>query len=173
MKNIILCILLLQISFCSYGQEISLTCKQINYQVALSEYFLYKVTVENQTNSVYYTWYGNVDMTHDDYKKAIDEHFYRRKKGDFSFLSAAFELVGQQHYDSDKEFDKDFFLKKLLPNEKFIYYIFSKETTTVSVRSNVVVISEIDMKKHLELTIFNSWLHKDMECVIFDGCKIN
>lgn len=173
MKNIILCILLSQISLCSYGQKVSLSCKQINYKTALSELFLYKVTVVNHTSSVYYTWYGNVDMTHKDYKKAIVEHFYRRKNGDFSFLSAAFELIGQKHYDSDKEFDRDFFLKKLFPKEKFTYYIFSKKTNTSSVRSKVAVVPEINMKKHLELTIFNSWLHKDTECVIFDGYKIN
>lgn len=173
MKKYLFLILLLQISFCLYGQKVDLNCKQLKYRISNSEYFLYKVTVANHTNFVYYTWYGNVDMTNKDYKKAIVEHFYRRKKGDFSFLNSAFELMGQKHYDSDKEFDKDFFLKKLSPKEKFTYYIFSKKINATSVRNKVAVVPEIDMKKHLELTIFNSWVHKDKECVIFDGYKIN
>lgn len=115
--------LLLFLNSLCISTDIDVSTKQIPFFMDGKEYYISQISVFNNSQTIYYTWY---DTTYEqgDSRLTDLQSYFCRFKGDFNLIQL---LTDNVFFLAFKPKIGVNFLKELLPGESFIYYVISND----------------------------------------------
>lgn len=101
----------------------------------------------NRSNEEYLTWISLIP-THNKTNAELIYDFFRKRKGDFSFIDIMNEDLLYNSINIGFTF-----MKRILPNEEFSYYIAKTDSISTFYQDRIVVINKNEVEHHLKMEI--------------------
>ena len=146
--------------------EIITDSTSMSYYDAITKrtYTMVCYEITNNSSEDYYTWIS-LDTIDNKTKKDIIYDFFKKRKGDFSYIDLMFEELAKPLSISIG----NTFITKISPASKF-HYLFVQSNGANSIYSNrIVVIPKAEVESYIRFRIDEKYFYKCAYIVLYDN----
>jgi hypothetical protein len=154
------------------GENINLILKEEVVEVDTTQIHLYKIQINNSSDSQTLFWFSEIDKTNLSNKELIHNHFFKTK-GDFNLFQIATETISS---DTKIPFNSlSFFTKVIDQSSSFQYNIIVKNQNTKEIRKSIlrlinkqiILIPVEDIKEMINIESLERILYKSNSAMIY------